>query len=137
MLSLETIGYYRDAPGTQRYPFPLGFFYPRTGNFIGFVGNLSSRRLVHTCVAAFRRTTRFPSEGAAAPGYLPGIFWSDHWSFWREGYEALMVTDTAPFRYPYYHTPVDTPDKVDYDRTARVAVGLAAVVQELAGWQQT
>jgi hypothetical protein len=132
MLSLETIGCYFDKPGSQKYPFPLGFFYPRTGNFIGFVGNMSSRRLVHTCVAAFRRTTDFPSEGAAAPGYLPGIFWSDHWSFWREGYEALMVTDTAPFRYPFYHTPQDTPEKVDYDRTARVVVGLAAVVRDLA-----
>ncbi len=132
MLSLETIGCYFDAPGTQRYPFPLGFFYPRTGNFIGFVGNLSSRRLVHTCVAAFRRATNFPSEGTAAPGYLPGIFWSDHWSFWREGYRALMVTDTAPFRYPYYHTPLDTPEKVDYDRTARVVSGLAGVVRDLA-----
>jgi Zn-dependent M28 family amino/carboxypeptidase len=132
MLSLETIGCYFDSPGTQRYPFPLSFFYPRTGNFIGFVGNLSSRRLVRTCVAAFRRTTNFPSEGAAAPGYMPGIFWSDHWSFWREGYRALMVTDTAPFRYPYYHTPLDTPEKVDYDRTARVVVGLAAVVKALA-----
>lgn len=132
MLSLETIGWYSDAKRSQRYPFPLGLFYPRTGNFIGFVGNLSSRDLVRRCVAAFRRHTRFPCEGAAAPGYLPGVFWSDHWSFWREHYRAVMVTDTAPFRYPYYHTPEDTPEKVDYDRTARVVVGLGSVVAELA-----
>ncbi len=133
MLSLETIGCYRDDRGSQHYPFPFGLFYPRTGDFIGFVGNLSSRQLVRRCVAAFRRHAEFPSEGTAAPGYLPGIFWSDHWSFWRERYKAVMVTDTAPFRYPQYHTPDDTPDRVDYERTARVVLGLCGVVEELAG----
>lgn len=136
MLSLETIGCYSDRRGSQRYPFPFGLLYPRTGNFIGFVANLSSRRLVRRCVGAFRRHTAFPSEGTAAPGYLPGIFWSDHWSFWRKGYQAVMVTDTAPFRYPHYHTPADTPDKIDFDRMARVVAGLDAVVRELAGGVQ-
>ena len=133
MLSLETIGCYRDDRDSQHYPFPFGLFYPRTGDFIGFVGNLSSRQLVRRCVAAFRRHAEFPSEGTAAPGYLPGIFWSDHWSFWRERYKAVMVTDTAPFRYPQYHMPDDTPDRVDYERTARVVLGLCGVIEELAG----
>ena len=133
MLSLETIGYYSNEPRSQRYPFPFGLLYPRTGNFIGFVGNLSSRALVRRCVAAFRNHVAFPSEGAAAPGYLPGIYWSDHWSFWRERYRAVMVTDTALFRYQHYHTSHDTPDKVDHDRTARVVMGLKGVVEELAG----
>lgn len=133
MLSLETIGCYADAKRTQHYPFPFGLFYPHRGNFIGFVGNLRSRGLVRRCVGAFRRHDAFPSEGVAAPGYLPGIFWSDHWSFWREGYRAVMVTDTAPFRYRHYHTPQDTPDRVDFERTARVVAGLAHVVGELAG----
>jgi hypothetical protein len=133
MLSLETIGYYSERPGSQRYPPPFGLFYPRTGDFVGFVGNLTSRRLVRRCVGAFRRSARFPSEGVAAPGYLPGIFWSDHWSFWREGYRAVMVTDTAPFRYPEYHTPWDTADRVDVDRLARVVDGLDAVIADLAG----
>ncbi len=133
MLSLETIGCYTDAKWSQHYPLPFGLFYPHTGNFIGFVGNLRSRRLVRRCVGAFRRHTSFPAEGVAAPGYLPGIFWSDHWSFWREGYRAVMVTDTAPFRYRQYHTPHDTTDKIDFDRTARVVAGLGHVVAHLAG----
>ena len=132
MLSLETIGCYLDNHNSQRYPFPFGLLYPRTGDFIGFVGNLSSRQLVRRCVGAFRRHAEFPSEGTAAPAYLPGIFWSDHWSFWRERYKAVMVTDTAPFRYPQYHTPDDTPDRVDYERTAKVVLGLRGVIQELA-----
>jgi Zn-dependent M28 family amino/carboxypeptidase len=132
MLSLETIGYYDDTPKSQHYPFPLNFFYPSTANFIGFVGNSGSRQLVRRTVESFRRTTHFPSEGAAVPGGITGVDWSDHWSFWHEGYPALMVTDTALFRYSHYHGPADTPDKLDYDRMARVTVGLARVVAELA-----
>jgi hypothetical protein len=133
MLSLETIGCYCDEPHSQRYPAPLGLFYPSQGNFIGFVGNLRSRRLVRDVITAFRRLARFPSEGAALPERVPGVGWSDHWAFWQEGYQALMVTDTAPFRYPYYHTPQDTADKLDYGRMARVVAGLADVVLEMAG----
>jgi Zn-dependent M28 family amino/carboxypeptidase len=124
MITPETIGYYSDAKGSQHYPMMLGLFYPRVGNFIAFVGESGSQDLVARCVASFRGHTQFPSEGGAAPSWIEGVGWSDHWSFQREGYPALMVTDTAPFRYKHYHTPQDTPDKIDYDRTARVVAGL-------------
>lgn len=132
MLSLETIGYYSDALHSQHYPFPLNFFYPSTANFIGFVGDMGSRPLVRRALYAFRRTTSFPSEGAAVPAGIIGVDWSDHWSFRHEGYPAIMVTDTALFRYDYYHGPLDTPDRLDYDRMALVTAGLARVVAELA-----
>lgn len=132
MLSIETIGYYSDEPGSQQYPPPLSLAYPDRGNFIGFVGNVGSRGLVRRCVELFRRRCDFPSEGAALPSLLPGIGWSDHWSFWQAGYQAVMVTDTALFRYPHYHSPADTPDKIDYDRTARVVGGLLDVIRALA-----
>jgi Zn-dependent M28 family amino/carboxypeptidase len=131
MLSLETIGYYSDLPGSQRYPFPLGLFYPSTGNFIAFVSNLTSRALLHETLASFRRHAGIPSEGVAAPAIIPGVDWSDHWSFWREGWAALMVTDTAPYRYPHYHSAQDTPEKVDYERLARVVTGLHGMLREL------
>ena len=133
MLSLETIGYYDDAPGSQKYPPPLGLFYPSAGNFIAFVGNLASRELVRKVVGTFRKVEPFPSEGGAFPAIVPRIGDSDHASFWHEGYPALMVTDTANFRYPHYHTPEDTIDKIDFDRLARVVRGLEKVVAELVG----
>ena len=132
MLSLETLGYYTDTPGSQRYPFPFSLFYPDTGNFIGFVGNLSSRPLVRQAVGAFRASTAFPSEGVAAPSGMEGVHWSDHWSFWEAGYPAIMVTDTAPFRYPHYHDATDTPEQLDYTGLARVTGGLAEVLAVLA-----
>jgi hypothetical protein len=129
---VESVGFYVDARGSQQYPAPFGLFYPRTGNFLAFVANPASRTLLRRAIAAFRRCAAFPSEGAAAPGWIPGIGWSDHWAFCQNGYPALMVTDTAPFRYPHYHSERDTPDKIDFDRMARVAAGLAAMVAELA-----
>jgi Zn-dependent M28 family amino/carboxypeptidase len=132
MFALETIGYYSDDPGSQRYPFPLAFFYPSTGNFVAFVSNLASRPLLRQALASFRRHGGVPSEGVAAPAMIPGVDWSDHWSFWQEGWPALMVTDTALYRYPHYHTLEDTPDKVDYERLARVVSGLQGVLRDLA-----
>lgn len=132
MLSLETLGYYSDAPHSQRYPSPVfeGFF-PTTGNFISFVGSTSARKLVQQTVGSFRRHAAFPSQGAALPGVISGVEWSDNWGFSHRGYPALMVTDTAPFRYSYYHTPHDTPDKLDYDRFAYVTSLLEKVISDL------
>ncbi len=132
MLSLETIGFYSDELESQAYPFPLSILYPKVGNFIGFVGNVSSRNTVRKAISSFRHHTLFPSEGAAAPGWIPGIGWSDHWAFWKEGYPAVMITDTALFRYKHYHGAEDTPDKLQYDRMARVVQGLGHVVADLA-----
>lgn len=131
MLSLETIGYYADEKGSQKYPPPFSLFYPSTGNFIAFVGNVSSGALVRQALESFRKHARFPSEGAAVFDFIPGVGWSDHWAFWQAGYPAMMVTDTAPFRYPHYHTPEDTPDKVQYEKMAAVVEGLEKVLEEL------
>jgi hypothetical protein len=133
MFSLETIGYFSDDEGSQHYPFPFSFFYPSRGNFLGFVGNLASRRLVQDALASFRRHATLPSEGLAAPGWITGVGWSDHWSFWQQGYPGVMVTDTALFRYEAYHTRSDTPERVVYDRFARAVAGLEKVVLDLAG----
>ena len=133
MFSLESIGYFSDQAGSQKYPPPLGMFYPSQGNFIGFVGNPSSRGLVRESMRVFREHAQLPSEGAAVPGILPGVGWSDHWAFWQEGYPALMVTDTAPFRNPHYHAPTDTPDRMDFERLTHTVLGLEQVIAELAG----
>lgn len=133
MLSLETIGYYSDVRGSQQYPFGVDLGFPDTANFIAFVSNFRSRDLLAQTIGSFRANANFPSQGLAAPDVIPGIGWSDHWAFWQEGYPALMVTDTAPYRYPHYHQISDTPEKLDYERMARVAEGLVTVMETLAG----
>jgi Zn-dependent M28 family amino/carboxypeptidase len=129
MLSLETLGFYSDRPHSQHYPPPLAMLYPAKGNFVAFVGLTSSRGFVRRTVRDFRALAPFPSVGGTAPGIVSGIDWSDHRSFGAIGVPALMVTDTAPFRYPHYHTREDTPDKVDYAKLARVVSGLEQVIR--------
>jgi len=133
MYALETLGYYTDAPDSQRYPDPLGLFYPSTGNFVAFVGNLDSRTLVRDSIAAFRRVARVPSEAVAAPSFTPDIDGSDHAAFWQQGIAAVMVTDTAPYRYPWYHKEQDTADRLDYARFTRVVAGLHGMLAGMTG----
>ncbi len=136
MISLETIGYFSDAPRSQTYPSPgLGIFYPTVGNFIGFVGNTHSRVLLRRAMSIFRAQEKIPSEGAALPAFIPGVAWSDQRSFWQHGYPGIMITDTAPFRYPHYHSASDTSNKLDYDRFALVVSGMEKVIVDLADVQ--
>jgi hypothetical protein len=132
MFSLEMLGYYRDEPGSQRYPWPLSLFYPDRADFVAFVGDLGVRGLVRRSIRLFRQSAAFPSEGVAAPSLLPGVRASDHWSFRLHGFPAMMITDTAYNRNPHYHRPSDTPDTLDYDRMARVTLGLAGMLRRLS-----
>ncbi|MGH6814533.1 MAG: M28 family peptidase [Hyphomicrobiaceae bacterium] len=131
MISLETLGAFSDAPGSQHYPSPFQYLYPSTANFIAFVGLPGSRTFLHSVLASFRRHTRFPTIGGIVPDIVPGAGWSDHWAFAEHGYPGVMITDTALFRYEHYHRPTDTPDKVDYDKLARITKGVERVLREL------
>jgi hypothetical protein len=131
MLSLESVGYFTDAPRSQNYPAALGLLYPSTGNFVAFVGNLGSRSLVHRALRSFRGAQELPSIGAALPNAIPGVGWSDQWSFWQQGYPAIEITDTAPHRNPNYHAATDTPATLDYARMARFTTGMSKVIRDL------
>jgi Peptidase family M28 len=132
MYSLETIGFYSSEPGSQVYPAPFGLMFPDRGDFIAFVGMMGSRALVRETMRSFRSHTSFPTIGGVAPRFVPGIAWSDHWAFAEQGFQAVMITDTAPFRYPHYHRPSDTPDKVDTEKVARVVKGMERVIRDFS-----
>ncbi len=132
MYSLEMLGSFSSEEGTQKYPFPFSLFYPSKGNFIGFVGNTASRSFLHQSISAFRKRCEFPSEGCAAPGWLSDASRSDHLSFWKFGYPALMLTDTSNFRYPHYHGNGDTIDKLDFDAMARIVSGFSLMLKDLS-----
>jgi len=132
MYAFDDIGYYSSDPGSQHYPWPFDLVFGDKGDFVAFVAMAGSRDLLNRTVASFRSHTAFPSVGGFAPGFVPGIDWSDHWSFAEQGFQALMITDTAIFRYPYYHKPADTPDKVDAEKLARLVKGIERVVRDMA-----
>jgi hypothetical protein len=105
MASLETIGWYSNKPGSQHYPPLFNLFYPDRADFIGFVCDFHSGAAMRQLAHAFKAHSDFPLQTAAAFRFIPGVSWSDHWSFWRQGYRAIMITDTAPYRYPHYQPP--------------------------------
>jgi hypothetical protein len=132
MISLETMGYYSDAAGSQTYPPPFQLFFPSTGNFLAAVSNFRSFGVLRRFSRAFRAVSPLPLIASPAPERIVGVGWSDHWAFWQQGYPALMLTDTALFRYPHYHEPTDTPDKLDYVRLAYAVQGVRGGVDALA-----
>jgi len=136
MFSLEMIGYFSDAPNTQRFPAAVfSALYPSTGNFIGVVGRLSDWSLVRRTKASMRKASSLPVYSINAPRFVPGIDLSDHLNYWDAGYSAAMITDTAFYRNPNYHTAQDTAEKLDYKRMALVVEGVYASVIDLAGQQ--
>lgn len=132
MASLETIGCYSDKPGSQKYPPLFELFYPDRGNFLGIVADFRSRKAMRLLAKAFRAHSDFPLQTVSTFRAIPGVSWSDHQSFWRQGYRAVMVTDTAPYRYRHYHAPTDTPDKLSYPELAQVTLGLFDAFAALA-----
>ncbi len=132
VLILEMIGYFSEKPFSQRYlPF-AGPFYLHQGNFIAVVGNFPSRFLVTSIVQSFRAQQTFPIASLIAPGFIPAVNYSDHWSFWKEGFPAVMITDTAFLRNPHYHRSTDLPETLDYTKMAQVVMGLRDSIHRLA-----
>lgn len=132
MFSLEMIGYFTDAADTQQFPLALlSWWYPTTGNFIAVVGKLGQGRLVRRVRYAMAQASSLPVCSLTAPRLLRGVDFSDHASYWQMGYPAVMITDTAFYRNPHYHTKTDTADTLDYHSMAQVVAGVYAAVHEL------
>ena len=128
MICLEMVGYACHEPGCQGYPFPLRFMnYPDKGNFIGIVSNFKSRKFAREMAAQFQKNKQLPAVRLTVPlnGWvLPAVRLSDHASFWDQGYKAVMLTDSAFFRNPHYHTAADTMDRLDFEFMAELVESL-------------
>lgn len=132
MISMESIGYYSDKEDSQKYPPGLKYFYPRKGNFIALLGNRSSSKFVKYSAKFFRENVNYPYESAALPQFVPGVSWSDQWAFWKFGYSAIMVTDTAPFRNKNYHHATDSLETLDFEKMAVVVDGVGKMLEDMS-----
>jgi len=131
MLSLEMIGYFSDEPDSQDYPVPaMASLYSDRGNFIALVGKLSNFGATRKAKALMSGATNLPVYSINAPPLVPGIDFSDHQSYWNEGFPALMVTDTAFLRNKNYHQAGDTYERLDYLRMSKVVQAVYAVTQQ-------
>ena len=133
MISLEMLGYYSDKGGEQSFPAPfMGLMYPSTLNFIAVVGNLSSRSLVNKVTDSMRKGGSIPVETLTTVSFIPGVDFSDHRSFWKMGYPAVMITDTAFYRNPNYHKETDRIDTLDFSRLSSLLDGLVQMAKDLS-----
>lgn len=129
-ISLEMIGFFSNAPDSQRYPIPgLGLLYPSRGHFIVVAGRWSDRRFAKPLVAAMREGSPLMVKRYSGPAWTPSLDWSDHRSYWAQGWPAVMITDTSYLRNPNYHQPTDTPETLDFTRMAQVIQGVAHFVE--------
>ncbi len=129
MICLEMIGYFSDAPRSQKYPVPfMRWFYPDKGNFIAVIGKWGQGSLVRKVQRSLAGASKVPVESLTTTSCIPGVSFSDHQSYWAFGYPAVMITDTAFYRNRNYHRPGDRPDTLDYDRMAEVVKGLYGTV---------
>ncbi len=133
MIALDCVGYFTDEPESQDFPVQMmRFLYSTTGNTVAVVGRTDQGELLRQVKGAFLGGTRLPAEAIAAPEEVAGIDFSDHLNYWKQGWPAVLVTDTAFYRNDRYHTAEDTPDTLDYARMAEVSRGLEAAVRMLA-----
>jgi len=133
MICLEMLGYYTDKKGGQTFPLPLmNLMYSSTPDFIAVVGNLTSRNLVDAVRTSLTQRSSVPVETLSTVSFIPGVDFSDHWSFWKMGYPAVMITDTAFYRNPNYHTERDTIDTLDFNRMTELLKGLLQVACDLS-----
>lgn len=124
MLSLEMIGFFTKQKDSQAYPLGiLRLFYPDRGNFIAVVGNWGSWGLVNQ-VAKQMRKTSVAVETLKAPSFITGVDFSDHRNYWKFGYDAVMITDTAFYRNSNYHEISDTMDTLSFPKMQEVVKGV-------------
>jgi len=124
MICLEMIGFFTDQKKSQTYPLSLmRLFYPSTGDFIGVVSNYNSSSLAKQ-LSRHLKATSISVATLKAPSFLKGVDFSDHRNYWKLGYDAVMITDTAFYRNPNYHEHSDTMDTLDFDKMKEVVKGI-------------
>lgn len=126
VIIFDMLGYYRDEKHSQRYPPLIGLFYPNKGNFLAVVGNFPSGKVVKQIVKSYENAASIPVRSIVAPGFIPGLSFSDHWAFWKHGYRAVMLTDTAYLRNKNYHKQSDLPNTLRYEKIMEVVIGVKA-----------
>ncbi len=125
MVCLEMIGYFSDERKSQGYPVGcMKLFYPGKGNYIALVGKLGKGKILRKTRRRMRKVIDTKIKSLTAPAWVPGIDFSDHLNYWKYGYLAVMVTDTAFYRNKQYHKPGDTADRLNYDKMADVVGGV-------------
>lgn len=134
-LTLGSLGNYSLAAGSQRYPAEVLYGdekRSRFGDFIAVVSTAGSHPLLERVRPALAAAS-LPVEELVLPEGAPLTAEGPQARFWGAGMLGLVLTDTGEFRSPHPEGPADTPDKLDFDRLARVRRLVGELVVQLAG----
>ncbi|TGE17615.1 M28 family peptidase [Hymenobacter elongatus] len=132
MLCYEMIGYFSDAPNSQRFPDErLAQLYPNTGDFIMVVGKQGQEALIERVRALMQDHASIDVQSISLPSAVGLSGLSDHRNYWRYGYQAVMINDTSFLRNPHYHQSTDTIDTLDFVRMAEVVNGVFGAIIQL------
>ncbi|MDQ3190078.1 MAG: M28 family peptidase [Bacteroidota bacterium] len=125
MVSLEMIGYFKDEKKSQSYPIGLlSLIYGNKGNYITLVKKIGAGQFTRKFCRTYLSTKAIRTKKFSGPPALPGIDFSDHLNYWKFGFSALMITDTAFFRNKNYHKTTDTMETLDFKRMSKVIDGV-------------
>lgn len=131
---LDMIGYFSDMSLSQQIPRLLQNAYPDKGNFILAIGDALATPLLGDLARKYNKISKVPmmtNNGLESiMQEVEGFDFSDHWSFWQEGYPAVLLTDTAFLRNPHYHKTTDTYRTLNYEKMSKVVDGLGQVIYE-------
>jgi len=132
MIALEMLGFYTEKKHSQKYPVAtMKDSHFDRGNFIAIVGNEKSQQLADDMDRHIKKHLLIKTRKIVSPPYIPGVSLSDHASFWKYDYPAIMITDTAFYRNPHYHEVSDTIDTLNFKYFTRFVFSLAFALQEL------
>ncbi len=132
MVALEMLGFYTERKKSQKYPsYDMKDHYSNKGNFIAVVGNEDSRQLTINFAEHLKKTSLIKTETIIPFSRAHGIHLSDHSSFWKYQYPAIMITDTAFYRNPHYHEITDAIDTINFRYFTRVVYSLAHALKKL------
>lgn len=132
---LESVGYTDSEEGSQVVPLFVRMPVPKKGNFLGVIANSKSKAIMDAFHGVAREHVQelitVPYKVPLSGRIIPETRFSDHASFWNYGYPALMLTDTAMFRNPHYHTHHDRFETLDFNFIRNVTKAVVSVILKL------
>jgi low affinity Fe/Cu permease len=131
MISLEMIGYFSDKENSQTYPAGMmKWFYGDKGNFITIVQSFFCGEFSKEFKELSFKNNSIDTKSIRAPWFIAGDN-SDQINYWKFGYSAAMVTNTAYFRNHNYHTNADKLNLLDISKMALVIDGVFRTLVQL------
>jgi Zn-dependent M28 family amino/carboxypeptidase len=115
MVCLEMIGF-ADKKNIQKFPNDeIKKKYPSSGDFLVVAAAPSMREYVYAWKKIYNSHSKHKIYDLIAPASFRGIDLSDHASFNKHGFPAIMITDTSFYRNENYHQKSDTADTINHD----------------------